>query len=216
MTPVYKLSANSVKNGRTVYGSMLAGNPVYVVPTDFESIATVTVGSGGAANVEFTSIPGTYAHLQLRAFGQTNRATYGFDSMRVQFNGVSGASGGSGYTRHGITGDGSSVSAFGADSSGSNNDCQFAWALGTTTGSSWGAGIIDILDYTNTNKYKTIRSLGGTDLNGTVGGLGGFVGLGSNLFLPNTNAITSIKLIPFVGSTISQYSHFALYGIKGA
>ena len=35
--------------------------------TSFESIATVTVGSGGAANVEFTSIPGTYTHLQLRA-----------------------------------------------------------------------------------------------------------------------------------------------------
>jgi hypothetical protein len=33
---------------------------------DYESIATVTVGSGGAANVEFTSIPATYTHLQLR------------------------------------------------------------------------------------------------------------------------------------------------------
>ena len=181
---------------------------------DFESIATVSVGSGGAANVEFTSIPATYTHLQVRAFGQTNRATFGFDSMKVQFNGATSAT--AGYTRHGITGNGSSVSAFGADSSGSDNDCQFAWALGTTTGSSWGTGIIDILDYTNTNKYKTIRSIGGVDLNGTVGGQGGFVGLGSNLFLLNTNAITSIKLIPFVGSTISQYSHFALYGIKGA
>ena len=181
-----------------------------------DPLQVITVGPSGAANVEFTSIPGTYTHLQVRAFGQTNRETVGFDSMRVQFNGVSGASGGSGYTRHGITGNGSSVSAFGADSSNSNNDCQFAWALGTTTGSSWGTGIIDILDYTNTNKYKTIRSIGGVDLNGTVGGSGGFVGLGSNLFLLNTNAITSIKLIPFVGSTISQYSHFALYGIKGA
>jgi hypothetical protein len=182
---------------------------------DFESIATVTVGGGGAANVEFTSIPATYTHLQVRVFGQTNRATYGVDPMRVQFNGVSGASGGSGYTRHGIQGDGSDDIAFGADSSSNNNDGQFAWSLGTTTGSSWGTGIIDILDYANTNKYKTIRSIGGVDLNGTVGGSGGFVGLGSNLFL-YTTAITSIKLIPFVGSTISEYSHFALYGIKGA
>jgi hypothetical protein len=47
VTPVYKLSASSV-TGRTNYGSMLAGNPAFV-DTDFESIATVTVGSGGAA-----------------------------------------------------------------------------------------------------------------------------------------------------------------------
>ena len=41
------------------------------VGTSYESIATVSVGSGGAANVEFTSIPGTYTHLQIRAIGQT-------------------------------------------------------------------------------------------------------------------------------------------------
>jgi hypothetical protein len=29
----------------------------------YEAIATVTVGSGGAANIEFTSIPGTYTDL---------------------------------------------------------------------------------------------------------------------------------------------------------
>jgi hypothetical protein len=46
VTPVYKLSASSI-TGRTNYGSMLAGNPVFV-DIDFESIATVTVGSGGS------------------------------------------------------------------------------------------------------------------------------------------------------------------------
>jgi hypothetical protein len=46
VTPVYKLSASSI-TGRTNYGSMLAGNPAYELPADFESIATVTVGSGG-------------------------------------------------------------------------------------------------------------------------------------------------------------------------
>jgi hypothetical protein len=70
VTPVYKLSASSV-TGRTNYGSMLAGNPVFV-DTDFESIATVTVGGGGAATVEFTSIPGTYQHLQIRAIAWSN------------------------------------------------------------------------------------------------------------------------------------------------
>jgi hypothetical protein len=36
------------------------------MPNTFELIAAVTVGSGGAANIEFTSIPSTYTHLQIR------------------------------------------------------------------------------------------------------------------------------------------------------
>jgi hypothetical protein len=47
VTPVYKLSASSV-TGRTNYGSMLAGNPAFELPGDFESIATVTVGGTSA------------------------------------------------------------------------------------------------------------------------------------------------------------------------
>jgi hypothetical protein len=34
------------------------------------------------------------------------------------------------------------------------------------TANAFGVGIIDILDYANTNKYKTIKSLDGCDLNG--------------------------------------------------
>jgi hypothetical protein len=74
VTPVYKLSASSV-TGRTNYGSMLAGNPAFEFPTDFESIATVTVGGGGASSISFTSIPATYKHLQLEIYGKNNRGT---------------------------------------------------------------------------------------------------------------------------------------------
>jgi len=65
VTPVYKLSASSI-TGRTTYGSMLAGNTAYELIGDFESIATVSVGSGGAADVTFSSIPATFTHLQIR------------------------------------------------------------------------------------------------------------------------------------------------------
>jgi hypothetical protein len=187
---------------------MLAGNPAYD-PGAFVSIATTTVGSGGTANVEFTSIPSTYTHLQVRCFAQTNRATYGIDEANITFNSDTGSN----YVRHLLYGDGSATSAS-ADTSqtsmrtGSGN-------FGTTTGSNWGSAIIDILDYKNTNKYTTIRSLSGADCNGTVGGLGGRVGLFSGLWL-NTNAVTSIKLVPANGTLFSQYSHFALYGIRTA
>ena len=62
----------SLKN-KLKSGSLLVGNEYYN-PTEFESIATVTVGSGGSSTISFTSIPGTYKHLQVRGIGRTNRA----------------------------------------------------------------------------------------------------------------------------------------------
>jgi hypothetical protein len=70
-----------------------------------------------------------------------------------------------------------------------------------------GAGIIDILDYANTNKYKTARSLRGYDANGS-----GNMSLISGLWM-NTAAISNITLTARGGS-VDQYTTFALYGIK--
>ncbi len=70
------------------------------------------------------------------------------------------------------------------------------------------AGVLDLLDYTNTNKTKVIRLLNGTDLNGS-----GRIIFGSGL-VNSTSAITSIT---FTNATNwNQYTQFALYGIKGA
>ena len=82
--------------------------------------------------------------------------------------------------------------------------------LNSELGSTFGAVVIDILDYANTNKYKTIRSLSGTDYNNTSGAVGLFSGSWRN-----TNAITTIK-ITASSANLAQYSQFALYGIKGA
>lgn len=188
-----------------IYASAISGNLAF---PSYESIATVTVGSGGSSSVTLSSIPSTYTHLQLRCFGQTNRATVPFDSLFVTLN--SDTNNGN-YYRHGFNGTGSSTYSYG---SGTDARAQFSWNFGTTAGSNWGIGIVDIFDYTNTNKFKTMRSLGGSDVNGTVNGFGGEVGIGSNLY-QSTSAITSITLTPYVGTLINQYSSFALYGIKG-
>jgi hypothetical protein len=169
----------------------------------------VQVGSGGSSTVSFTSIPATYTHLQIRAIAQTNRGTYGRDLLGLQINSDTGAN----YSWHALNGDGTSA---GAGGFGSVNELR-AGSAGTTTAGSqfFGATIIDILDYKNTSKYKTVRNLGGNDVNGTVGGAGGEVILLSGNW-SNTNAITSLTFYPISGSTFSQYSSFALYGIKGA
>jgi hypothetical protein len=88
-----------------------------------------------------------------------------------------------------------------ANGSVSQNYVQFGDSVGTNNGpgaGNVGASILDILDYANTNKYKTIRLLAGVDVNGTVATFGGVVGLTSGLW-QNTNAITSIKLVVETG-----------------
>jgi hypothetical protein len=198
----------SIKN-KLRRGNLLVGNTAYD-PAAMDSIATVTVGSGGSSYIEFTSIPNTYTHLQIRYLARTNRATYGVESFKINV-GVSSADTGANYTRHYLLGDGSSVAAA-ADTSATYwegvND------FGTTTGGSFGAGVIDILDYANTNKYKTMRKIGGVDVNGTVGGVGGNASLVSSVWM-STSAIGYIKIAAMT-NTLQQYSHFALYGIASA
>lgn len=190
-----------------IYASQISGH-LFAPSGAYDSIATTTVGSGGSSSVTFSSIPSGYTHLQVRILAQNNRATYGFDSLNFTFNSVGGTS----YANHSLRGDGSS-----AVSDASVNDASIGAprSIGTTTGGTFGGVIIDILDYANTSKFKTTRTLAGVDVNGTVGGLGGAVGLSSGLFR-DTTAISSITFTPGSASTFSQYSSFALFGIKGA
>jgi len=189
------------------FGFASAGSAV--VPNSFESISTVTVGSGGTGTITFSSIPSTYKHLQLRVFAQTDRGTYGIDEARMRFNSDTGSN----YSAHRTFGDGATTS-----SSADTTQTGFlvgSGGLGTTTGGQFGINIIDILDYASTSKYKTTRSLTGTDHNGLVGGIGARVGPNGSLWMNSGSAISSITLIPGNSSNFTQYSSFALYGIKG-
>jgi|LakMenE01Jun11ns_1017448.scaffolds.fasta_scaffold9906174_4 hypothetical protein len=177
----------------------------------FESIQTITVGAEGQSTVVFSSIPQTFKHLQIRAMATTPSVNGIYD--QTTFNSDTGSN----YSFHFLEGRPDLSPTARASSGVSQSHVRlFAWGSGPygtgTTG--WPAvGIADILDYTDTNKYTTIRGLGGGDSNSTVSS----VGLTSGSWR-NTNAITSITLTAFaVGSatTFAQYSSFALYGIKG-
>jgi hypothetical protein len=184
---------------------MLAGNTAYAPPVyAFESIATVSVGSGGSSSVEFTSIPSTYTHLQIRFNARGSRSLF-LENLRLSFNSDTTTAN---YRMHAIYGDGANVTA----TQDSNTELLLVYsAAGNNAGSNvFGAGVIDILDYANTNKNKTIRALAGVDNNGQ-----GIVALTSGARF-NTAAITSIKIDRTVGADWLQYSHFSLYGIKSA
>ena len=180
--------------------------------TSFESIFTATVGSGGSSSVAFTSIPSTYTHLQLRWLVRTqDSSATGINNFHVTINETYDESR-TNYDTHFLIGDGSSASASATTSS-------FSSRMGIVveagnTASVYAVGVMDILDYTDTNKYKVMRSLVGYDKNGA-----GTVRLSSGM-RRNTAAVTSIYFTPpsAGGASVkwAQYSHFALYGIKSA
>jgi len=173
---------------------------------DYESIATVTVGSGGAAEIAFTSIGTDWTHLQLRFIARSAVAG-NTCAFFMRFNNDSGTNY---YPYHEIFGDGSTAAAYANGSSGTRIQFDQYPAANRASGI-FGAGVVDILDYQSTNKNKTVRHLSGYDSNGA-----GAMVFGSGLWYASPAAITTIKLTENSAGNFAQYSHFALYGIKSA
>jgi hypothetical protein len=178
------------------------GTGAAAVANSYESIQTTTVGAGGASSISFTSIPATYTHLQVRVLAQNIYTSIDIDDIRIRFNSDTAAN----YSYHLVRGNGATaISA--AGSSTTSMIAPYSTAVNTTS-SIFGVSVVDILDYANTNKYKTIRALGGSDQNGA-----GAVGLYSGSWR-STSAVTDINMFNLNGNW-KQYSSFALYGIKG-
>ena len=187
-----------------ILGIYASGQQSSNLPNSYEAIATVTVGSGGASSITFSSIPQTYAHLQIRGIDQQYYGVNDRGYTAVQFNGSTSSI----YSRHQLWATGGSPNAY-ATTANNYGYCGFSALVGPTPRSQYFAlNIIDILDYTNTNKYKTVRGFGGQDFNGS-----GDVGIVTSMW-PNTAAITSI-VIPGINGTFQQNSTYTLYGIKG-
>jgi hypothetical protein len=180
-----------------IYASQISGHLAPPIIQAYESISTITVGSA-VSSVTFSSIPSTYKHLQIRVMGLFSVADRG---TTMQFNGDTAAN----YAWHRLIGNGTAAAADGY--SGQNYGLTAPTGAPSTTNNP-SPGVIDILDYADTNKFKTVRSLSASDANGN-----GSIIFQSSLWR-STSAITSIKMETGSGN-YNQYSSFALYGIKG-
>jgi hypothetical protein len=177
------------------------------IPTSFESIATAT-GTGSSSEIVFSSVPSTYAHLQIRYMARSTFGDSGVDIM-CQVNSDTGNN----YSWHRLAGDSSTVSA--ADATSQSRIGRIGQIPAATQGANiMGTAVIDLLDYKSTNKYKTFISLYGFDSNGGVDIYSSNAGITSGLW-QSTNAVTSIKLYLTQGN-FTTTSIFALYGIKAA
>jgi hypothetical protein len=177
-----------------ILASGISGN-LWQPGKDFDSIATVTPYTT-TTTVVFSSIPSTYRHLQIRGFAATTGVA---NNTNIRFNGDTGGN----YFYHYLSASGASVVAGGVANITSIDSAIIANSSGAFTGV-----IIDILDYKDTNKYKTVRSLSGVDLNGSNTWLELKSGAWSNTAAVNSITITS------PGNAFNSNSHWALYGIK--
>jgi len=190
------MAITSIKTGSSFtnlqkYNDFLGPNAPFI-PTDFESIATITTGTG---NFSFTSIPSTYKHLQLRInFLTTNTGS----PLGIRFNNDSSSI----YAYHRLTGSGSAAGAGGQASDSYIGLFYDKGFIGTHPN----VAIIDIIDYASTTKNKTLRSFAGNDDNST----NGEVYLESGLWA-STAAINRIDSVFMSGNSNVTYS---LYGIK--
>lgn len=165
-------------------------------------LQVITVGAVGVSSVTFTNIPATgYAHLQIRSMCLLNSSGSG-GYMSMIFNGDSGSN----YTDHGLSTDGTTTTSYGSANSSALNFFGRVYNMSTTFPS---RGIIDILDYANTNKFKTMRNFQAMDTNGT-----GEVTFRAGTWRNASTAISSITISIAGAYTLKQGSQIALYGIK--
>lgn len=177
-----------------------------VVPTAFESIATVT-GTGSSSSITFTSIPQTYTSLQIRGIARGLTAGTTASNLRLIINADTGAN----YAYHNLQGTGATAVATGGTALGYVLLPRLTCNSGVTS-DTYGAMIIDLHDYASTTRNKTVRVFGGLDAN--TASTEFRVSLASGLWI-NTSAITSIEITSDAGN-FTTASTFALYGIKGA
>jgi hypothetical protein len=181
-----------------------------VVSGAFQSMSTVTVGSGGAATVTFSSIPSNFQHLQFRIHARSTIAGTSSDNIAFRINGDTGSN----YSTHSLygTGDGSAYAAAFAG---------LSYAYFPSTIASSGnlsnvfAGVIaDFHNYGNTNMNKTIRVFSGYDENANSGGIYENRVQLSSAFWNSTTAMTSVVFQ--TSANFAEGTVFSLYGITGA
>lgn len=179
--PILGVIASSTRQGQaTDTGAMF---PIFA-----------TTLTGTAASITFSNIPSTYTHLQVR-FSTLNGATGG---TFFRFNNDSGSN----YSSHYLYGNGTGVQSgvYGASTE------IYVSNHGTTIPT---VGIIDVLDYKNTNKFKTTRAFAGNDTNNTNNTA---IAIWSGNYRSLT-AINAFTIFPS-GTTFSANTEVCLYGIK--
>jgi hypothetical protein len=173
----------------------------------YTALQTVTVTTNGTASVSFGAIPQNYTHLQIRSVSRSNNVAYYDAYYLTNFDGAA-TSANAAY--HYMYGTGSSI---GYGQGTAAYSAQLGYIPANNIASNiFAAGIIDIPDYSNTTKIKTLKSMVGWDDNGGSSGQVYVTYAGALAYGLGTNAVTNIQIS--VNNSFAIGSKFTLYGIK--
>lgn len=200
MTPLLSMLAGARAFGLTLFRNLFQPSGGY------DALATVTL-TATASSITFTGIPQGYKDIQIYGIARTDMNSGGaWSPISLRFNYDSSAS----YSIHTMGGTGSGAGFAEGYASQTSTTAGFG-APSTNVGNSFGASIVDILDYQNINKNKTVKVLNGVDNNGS-----GLVVMQSGGWY-STAAITTITLGLYGGNNGSNFlanTEFTLYGIR--
>ena len=120
------------------------------MPATYEKIQSYTLGSA-ASSIDFTSIGSGYTDLRLVVVGTISNAGY---DVVMRFNSDTASN----YSHHTVNANGTSATVFNLAS---DTSAMFGYNIADASYTSgiFASIVIDILDYSNTNKYKTLRVL---------------------------------------------------------
>lgn len=179
------------------FNSLLVGNDA-TIPSSYELIQSVLVATNGG-NVDIQNIPQTYNHLQVRFTARAANAQSESDFI-IRPNGVATSI----YSFHDLAGLGSTVISRNATSQ--NLIRLRRIPADNMTANIFAGGVIDILDYSNTEKFTTLRAFVGFH-----GDLSSQININSGLF-QSTDAVT--RLVCFSDGNFKAGTRVSLYGIK--
>lgn len=168
--------------------------------TSYESISTTTISST-TSDITFSSIPSTYKHLQFRIIMRSAKTVHNWEGIRLRFNGAT-----TNYAAHLVLFEtGLTAGSYGYTSI-TSMPVGYLNTNGSTT-SAFGAGIVEIPDYSSTTKNKMFLSQLGGVPNSTYGSAA------TGLYM-STSAISSVTFFTDSGSGFTANTSIALYGIK--
>ena len=163
----------------------------------YQKIASVSVGSGGSAQMVFSSIPATFSDLIIHVSARSS-VSNSVDDIKLDFNGTT-----TNRSSRYLYGNGSTTGSV-------TYTREIGVAPGNTAPANlFGVGKIQITRYAGSN-YKSISAFTVTENNATSA-----YAVATSAIWSNTAAITSIELSLPTG-TFMEHSSADLYGIKNS
>jgi uncharacterized protein with PQ loop repeat len=183
----------------------------FIPPTAFQSIETFTVSGTSTTVLTFSSIPQTFKHLQVRGVVRVSPSSY-YETAAMRFN---ASSGGTDYNILQLRNNGNTAEATNYITHAEPSISLNYLAGANTTAGTFSPFILDLFDYTDTNKKRNGKYVMGYENNG-VGSTNYDKGMTTVTYWnwQQTAAINEIRI-----NTVSGYfiegTRLALYGITG-